>query len=1258
MNRFAHSKFRSASLAWQALPEEVNRSQSSHPGRTKGQLNDENQDDNHVEHLVHLPASRAQGRFNSCSLEQLEESPIQRLDKRFFDKKNSEGKVKFRDRQKERGLGVLGSLENLAKQDVATSASSRSLHTKRQQRAPEKSRETTLIPFKPSVLLQSDGVGKKGRQVHSKTKPPRKHVRRANDSFQASPAAEQLNKKQHEQKISTHPIQLRHPSTLPNLALESSTPPGMSAILGKVNQKHVRRKPNASVGLAQLFDNSEEDSTDSVQDAKTLRLPILSSQSNQCRNRRAELPTQEATSKKAVAAAAAAEVSRAARAARHQKPKDPTEANRKSSTAATRCRIVKESHIISKEDNADKPSDRTLQIKKAVATAAAEVARAARAARRQQLKAEMNTESSRALASLQSTREVRPVRKSIKTGELAPFEGVRVAACNDTNLGVGHDNFSKIEAIATTDGNLETGNDSSHKGLVPENNIPPAIKTSKRNASKYIAPAARSSPAPNDETKRKNERATPSKLSNIPLAVPEAIAIPVASAKTFSPCFSEITMCSSLKASFPAAASTEKEQIIMDVDSPTSMEALLSFNDYDEEAEEHEDGLVPSQDNWSGSLQPSEKIAVKMGAEKLPTTLDADAPYLDPDPCGMEKKHVVEGNEAATVNKNKETVAPSSDAVHRVADANQALLVESLFALIKEKCLEEVLLSLKHGQSAIPSNAPARKENKVESIELGQQEKVDHSIRQGSDIYLSEQSSKDTSTLQPLTVSLQCRDQRVSVRTSIDGKENAPCVCEPRGEAKQTTEVLSVEKAENVVVVVRRKSAQGNSRQQQRRKRMPPTAAKPDNNEKSRSSKFHQRTEVVEGNEASFPDAARRLDSHPSKISHERTLKLPMDSKGEGCQSPQNVRRSGRIRVQPDRFAPIHPDPDSVAEAGVSRSSVNAIQSDQLLEHGPVGDAIGDSHLFPEKRKGQGKRDGFERISETIFPGKLKNSTQECHLKAGSRSKTSNPSQLPGFRNSDTANEYIVGKKLASERTDDSPDNFQPPKSKPPVNVRFMNAQRQVEVDVNANKSIPSCDVWSSQQLSQLRAAHGIMNPTDPNFWSEVALFVDGKSAASCQSKWFSLVKTPNSKGGKKQISKKSNKTEIRMEEDDIFDSTPIRDYSSESKREASVDAKKVEELNLGSPIFPLMNELIARPGQKTYIQRIRREMRDGNKSKPKKKLASHRWKGQCGIKESVIEGDVALTAELSPGCTFKMNVKTDDEDDFWDELETQNEEE
>ena len=237
-------------------------------------------------------------------------------------------------------------------------------------------------------------------------------------------------------------------------------------------------------------------------------------------------------------------------------------------------------------------------------------------------------------------------------------------------------------------------------------------------------------------------------------------------------------------------------------------------------------------------------------------------------------------------------------------------------------------------------------------------------------------------------------------------------------------------------------------------------------------------------------------------------------------------------------------------------------------------------------------------------------------------------------------------------------------------------AKRNVDATVAS-----SGDDWTAEQLDQLSAAMGSVEPTSASFWHDVASLVDERTESECRFKWFSIAKTPMPKLTKRSCAKKGAIREQSDDEDDIFNSSPMRgffvpDGNDESNQH---DAAVFMNHDVGSAIkmgakssavasnsnFSTMKRMEPnfRPkaGYKMYLQNLKRDVARAQKEVPSRKGQSKlSGKGPRTLSETVYDSDVDVNVRLTPGGTLKVKSQyEEDEDDFWGaEYDAEDEEE
>ena len=206
---------------------------------------------------------------------------------------------------------------------------------------------------------------------------------------------------------------------------------------------------------------------------------------------------------------------------------------------------------------------------------------------------------------------------------------------------------------------------------------------------------------------------------------------------------------------------------------------------------------------------------------------------------------------------------------------------------------------------------------------------------------------------------------------------------------------------------------------------------------------------------------------------------------------------------------------------------------------------------------------------------------------------------------------------------------------------------------------------WSDEEITMLRNAQKNVNPTSVTFWDDVSDLVEERSGSECRDKWFSFVCTPKSR------SRPDTKAEVcddvstdEDEEDDLFNSTPLRDTVTEIQN--GIFAKKFDEESLctslglspcvqqHSTLNSQLDEISARKqrtGYKTYIDNLRKDLNRVDKY-PKKNLykASNNSIKSChNVCVDSEEGENKISGKLLPDGTVKLDMCEDsDEDDIY----------
>eukprot|EP00934_Nitzschia_sp_Nitz4_P007228 Nitzschia sp. Nitz4//scaffold85_size83877//15973//17562//NITZ4_005219-RA/size83877-processed-gene-0.135-mRNA-1//-1//CDS//3329559107//7218//frame0 len=216
-----------------------------------------------------------------------------------------------------------------------------------------------------------------------------------------------------------------------------------------------------------------------------------------------------------------------------------------------------------------------------------------------------------------------------------------------------------------------------------------------------------------------------------------------------------------------------------------------------------------------------------------------------------------------------------------------------------------------------------------------------------------------------------------------------------------------------------------------------------------------------------------------------------------------------------------------------------------------------------------------------------------------------------------------------------------------------VEASRSPKKEAKATGISPHIDEdgWNQRELALLRDAHQRVEPTSQLFWEQVSAEVESKSASECREKWFSLAKTPmlQSKKGKRVLSPKGG-TPIGAV-DDIFNATPMKALfqlpaknKNDTTKERGGPASFLLNMDFGSAIKVSKPQTDcssggpspANRGYKTYINRVKRDIKKSNK-RPNKNIP-HMRKRQITFWDS--EGDAAIKGQLSPGGTVRVCVE------------------
>ena len=206
---------------------------------------------------------------------------------------------------------------------------------------------------------------------------------------------------------------------------------------------------------------------------------------------------------------------------------------------------------------------------------------------------------------------------------------------------------------------------------------------------------------------------------------------------------------------------------------------------------------------------------------------------------------------------------------------------------------------------------------------------------------------------------------------------------------------------------------------------------------------------------------------------------------------------------------------------------------------------------------------------------------------------------------------------------------------------------------------------WSTDQLEQLRDAQQDVDPTSISYWMDIAIIVQGKTASECQAKWFSMTKTPAPKTKNTRVAiDPSHRNELNDDEDDIFQSTPMRGNmflnSNYYQSFSTVNMPQLPTPSLPSSeveyetFDPSTFAPIVKPVSKAFLQRMKRNFTKAEATIATKSKALHKnhsRKNTKALTEVLRDHDMDINIRLTPGGTLQVKSHVDnDEDDFWDD--------
>jgi hypothetical protein len=216
---------------------------------------------------------------------------------------------------------------------------------------------------------------------------------------------------------------------------------------------------------------------------------------------------------------------------------------------------------------------------------------------------------------------------------------------------------------------------------------------------------------------------------------------------------------------------------------------------------------------------------------------------------------------------------------------------------------------------------------------------------------------------------------------------------------------------------------------------------------------------------------------------------------------------------------------------------------------------------------------------------------------------------------------------------------------------------------------------WTTDEVNGLRTAHKTIDPKSVSFWQDVAERLEPRSSSDCREKWFSLIQTPVMRPKRKQDTQSSADIAahaVSFDEDDIFNSTPMRSLFSEADSQAIQASSEYtgigclshlsfgSAIKVGNPRAAIGNgvstTLHSKAGYKTYIKGIRRDANRASKTRIRKKPKAGvpSMPPRKKISEKFREGEMAMNGQLSPGGTIKVQKlggdTSDEDDEFYNE--------
>lgn len=428
---------------------------------------------------------------------------------------------------------------------------------------------------------------------------------------------------------------------------------------------------------------------------------------------------------------------------------------------------------------------------------------------------------------------------------------------------------------------------------------------------------------------------------------------------------------------------------------------------------------------------------------------------------------------------------------------------------------------------------------------------------------------------------------------------------------------------------------------------------------------------------ASPSKTARRRSGRLAKILHDHTEMKESLSK-EGCDGTASSTSSDDAPLKASDDAPLKAPEKSAMEVEVISASTDDNCQTSALDSGILPS--------PTEKKDEEHNSGAARRSRrNVAPPDRFGTYLKDNIADDASGNT-----VESVQNEELTVQVIASTSTASSQSKQRLPHAKPPKSRPSSKRQTSKLPKRgtrnptvciSEEEMHADTTDgPETEQrfgemeWTTDEVTLLRTAHKIIDPKSVSFWQDVSERLEPRSSSECREKWFSLINTPVARPKRKQGAQSGADiaaNAVSFEEDDIFNSTPMRTLFSAADSQAlqassgTTGIGCLSHLSFGSAIKVGnanaavgngVSTLYSKVGYKTYVKGIRREANRATKTQIHKKTKA----GAPGdmpsrkISEKFREGEMAMNGHLSPGGTLKVQKlggdPPDEDDQFYDE--------